>query len=123
YIPLIGAVLIAFFFNRENGNAIKRTALAVAVIDFLVSIPLWIAFDPKRAGVANFQFIERWDWIKSLGVQYHFGIDGIALLLILLTTLTGCIAIYSSFDAINHRQKEYYVLLLLLQTGMIGTFC
>jgi len=123
YIPLIGAVLIAFFFNRENAGAIKRTALAVAVIDFLVSIPLWIAFDPKRAGVSNFQFIERWDWIKSLGVQYHFGVDGIALLLILLTTLTGCIAIYSSFDAINHRQKEYYVLLLLLQTGMIGTFC
>ncbi|MCU1229783.1 MAG: nuoM [Acidobacteria bacterium] len=123
YIPLIGALFIAFFYNRENANAIKRTALAVAVIDFLVSVPLWIAFDAKKAGVENFQFREQWSWIPSLGVQYHFAIDGIALLLILLTTLTGCIAIYSSFDAINHRQKEYYVLLLLLQTGMIGTFC
>ncbi|MEA2274311.1 MAG: NADH-quinone oxidoreductase subunit, partial [Solirubrobacteraceae bacterium] len=119
----IGALFIAFFYNRENANAIKRTALAVAVIDFLVSVPLWIAFDAKKAGVATFQFNEQWSWIPSLGVQYHFAIDGIALLLILLTTLTGCIAIYSSFDAINHRQKEYYVLLLLLQTGMIGTFC
>jgi NADH-quinone oxidoreductase subunit M len=123
YIPLIGAAIIAFFFSNNNPTAIKRTALLVAVIDFLVSIPLWITFDAKRAGAANFQFREDFSWIPSLGVHYTFAIDGIALLLILLTTLTGCIAIYSSFEAIKHRQKEYYVLLLLLQTGMIGTFC
>jgi NADH-quinone oxidoreductase subunit M len=56
-------------------------------------------------------------------VNYDFGIDGIALLLILLTTFMGIIAIVSSYSAIDHRQKEYYILLLLLQTGMIGTFC
>src|ERR1051326_5136664 len=123
YIPLIGALFIVFFINRENSGAIKTAATVIAAIDFILSIPLWLYFDPKKPGVSNFQFTENFDWIPSLGVKYSFGIDGISLLLILLTTLTGLIAIYSSFSAIDHRQKEYYVLILLLQTGMIGTFC
>src|SRR4051794_17436793 len=123
YVPLIGALFIVFFIRRENAAAIKTVATLVAAIDFLLSIPLWLYFDPKKPGLSNFQFMENWEWIPSLGVNYTFGIDGIALLLILLTTLTGLIAIYSSFSAIDHRHKEYYVLLLLLQTGMIGTFC
>jgi NADH-quinone oxidoreductase subunit M len=123
YVPLIGALFIVFFIRRENAAAIKTVATLVAAIDFLLSIPLWLYFDPKRPGLSNFQFMEDWSWIPSLGVNYTFGIDGISLLLILLTTLTGLLAIYSSFSAIDHRHKEYYVLLLLLQTGMIGTFC
>jgi NADH-quinone oxidoreductase subunit M len=123
YIPLIGALLIVFFIRRENAGAIKATATIVAAIDFILSIPLWLYFDPKASGAKMFQFTETFDWIPSLGVKYSFGIDGISLLLILLTTLFGVISIYSSFSAIDHRQKEYYVLLLLLQTGMIGTFC
>ncbi|HEX7152995.1 MAG TPA: NADH-quinone oxidoreductase subunit M [Thermoanaerobaculia bacterium] len=120
FLPLAGAMVLLFLKSAES---IKRTALAVAVIDFLVSIPLWIYFDAKGTGNRLFQFRETADWIPALGVKYSFGIDGIALLLVLMTTFFGCIAIYSSFDAIKHRQKEYYVLLLLLQTGMIGTFC
>jgi NADH-quinone oxidoreductase subunit M len=123
YVPLAGALLIAFFMKKDNPGAIKVTATLVALIDFILSIPLWFYFDPKAAGAHLFQFREVYDWIPAIGVKYSFGIDGIALLLILLTTLTGVIAIYSSFSAIEHRQKEYYILLLLLQTGMIGTFC
>src|SRR5512142_1144532 len=123
YIPLIGALFIVFFVGKERTKAIKYVATIVAAIDFLVSIPLWHYFDPKATGDGMFQFRESFDWIPAIGVKYSFGIDGIALLLILLTTLTGLIAIYSSFGAIDHRQKEYYILLLLLQTGMIGTFC
>ncbi|HEV8433554.1 MAG TPA: NADH-quinone oxidoreductase subunit M [Thermoanaerobaculia bacterium] len=123
YVPLVGAVLIAFFVNKANTGAIKAMATAVAAIDFLLSIPLWLYFDAHGTGSRLFQFREVYDWIPAIGVKYSFGIDGIALLLILLTTLTGLIAIYSSFGAIDHRQKEYYILLLLLQTGMIGTFC
>ena len=123
YVPLIGALLIVFFIRGENTKAIRTFATGVAVVDFLLSVPLWFAFDAKASGGNLFQFRESVDWIPALGVKYSFGIDGIALLLILLTTLTGVIAIYSSYTAITHRQKEYYVLLLLLQTGMIGTFC
>jgi NADH-quinone oxidoreductase subunit M len=123
YLPLVGAIILMFFFGKDNPGGIKRFALGVAIVDFLLSIPLWLYFDKNGTGARLFQFRERFDWIPSLGVDYSFGIDGIALLLILLTTLTGVIAIYSSFAAIDFRQKEYYVLLLMLQTGMIGTFC
>jgi NADH-quinone oxidoreductase subunit M len=120
YIPLAGALALVFLFPKEKTRSIKFFATAVAGLDFAVSLSLWFAFDRGRAG---YQFVERASWIPSLGVEYHFGIDGISLVLLLLTTLIGFIAVYSSFTAIAERQKEYYVLLLLLQTFMIGTFC
>jgi NADH-quinone oxidoreductase subunit M len=123
FVPLIGALWIIFFIRSENAKAIRQTALIFAIIDFLLSVPLWIYFNKKGTGPSLFQFREDIDWIPQLGVRYIMAIDGISLLLILLTTLTGVIAIYSSFSAITHRQKEYYALLLMLQTGMIGTFC
>src|SRR5438093_1766177 len=121
YLPLLGAAFILFFLS--DPRKILYFATMVAAVDFGVSLFLWWYFDPTVGGDRIFQF--RWtrDWIPSLGVKYDFGIDGIALLLILLTTFMGVIAIWSSFSAINFREKEYYVLLLLLQTGMIGTFC
>ena len=90
------------------------------LLGFLVSLPLWFSFD---RGAQGFQFVEKVDWIPSIGVQYFFGVDGISALLILLTTLLGVIAILSSWTAITERVRPYYVFLLLLQTGMIGTFC
>src|SRR6185436_11831129 len=118
YIPLAGALVI-LFFSRRSAGAIRMIATATAVIDFIVSLYLWYAFDPNKL----FQFRETYEWIPSLGVKYDFGIDGISLLLILLTTFMGIIGIVSSYSAIKFREKEYYILLLLLQTGMIGTFC
>ncbi|HKF43550.1 MAG TPA: NADH-quinone oxidoreductase subunit M [Thermoanaerobaculia bacterium] len=120
YIPLVGALLIVFLVPKEKTGTIKMLATVFAGVDLLVSLPLWFAFDRAKAG---YQFQERASWIPSLGVDYHFGIDGISLVLILLTTFVGFIAVYCSYTAIHERQKEYYVLLLLLQTFMIGTFC
>jgi len=122
YLPLIGAILL-LFFSKENVGAIKWFTTIVAGVDFLISIPLWWAFHRGGSGADLFQFRESFSWIPSIGVRYSFGIDGIALLLILLTNLISFIAVYSSFTAIEHRQKEYYVLLLMLQTGMLGVFC
>src|SRR5258708_28486953 len=120
YIPLIGAVIILFFIR--DPRTIRTSAAIVALVDLVASLYLWYAFDPKATGTNIFQF--RWtrSWIDAIGVKYDFGIDGIALLLIILTTFMGLIAIVSSFTSIDNRHKEYYVLLLLLQTGMIGTF-
>jgi len=123
YIPLIGALVIVFFIGKEKAAAIRYTATAFAVLDFVVSLYLWFNFDPKATGSAMWQFRETYSWIPALGVNYDFGIDGIALLLVMLTTFMGIIGVVCSYSAIEHRQKEYYVLLLLLQTGMIGTFC
>jgi NADH-quinone oxidoreductase subunit M len=123
YIPLVGALAIMFFLPKNNGRAIRGAATFFAAVDFLVSIYLWLNFDPKGTGANLFQYRFTTDWIPSLGVKYDFGVDGIAILLIIMTTFMGLVAVISSFTAIDHRQKEYYVLLLLLQTGMIGTFC
>jgi NADH-quinone oxidoreductase subunit M len=119
YLPLVGALAIIFFMNKENGGAIRRFATWVAFLDLLISLPLWFEFD--RAGEL-FQFRESASWIPSIGARYEFGIDGIALLLVLLTTLLGVIAFLSSWSAIKEREKEYYIFMLLLQTGMLGVF-
>jgi len=84
-----------------------------------VSIPLWFKYNPQDP---SFQFVERHTWIPSIGAQYFLGVDGFSALLVLLATLFGSIAILSSWTAITERLKEYYVFLLILQTGMVGAF-
>ncbi|MBW8879417.1 MAG: NADH-quinone oxidoreductase subunit M [Acidobacteria bacterium] len=119
YLPLAGALLIAFGMKSSQGALIRKVATGFVFVDFLLSIPLWFLFD--RNGEL-FQFRESVPWIDSIGVRYEFGIDGIALLLVLLTTLLGVLAFLSSWSAIHDREKEYYIFLLLLQTGMLGVF-
>ncbi len=119
YLPLAGALFIIFGIHRENTRAIRWAATAVAGLDFLLSVPLWFLYRPDGP---EFQFVTRAEWIPKVGVQYLFGVDGFAVLLILLTTLLTFISVYSSFTAITHREKEYYVFLLLLGTGMLGVF-
>jgi NADH-quinone oxidoreductase subunit M len=119
FLPLIGALIIIFAFRREQTQAIKNFAFAVTLIDFLVSLPILLAFD---TGTHQFQFVERARWIDAIGVEYFLGVDGISLLLVFLTTLLGAIAVICSFTAIEEREKEYYFSLLFLQTGMLGVF-
>jgi len=119
YVPLAGALIVIFFLKNDQGSAIRKFATGVAALDFLISLPLWFAF---KSGGDLFQFRESHSWIQSIGVKYEMGIDGIALLLILLTTLLGVLAFLSSWSAIREREKEYYVFMLLLQTGMLGVF-
>jgi len=113
-------LLLPVFGGKGRAGAVRWVANAFGVLGFLVSLPLWFWFDRARGG---FQFEERADWIPSIGVQYLFAVDGISALLILLTTLLGFIAILSSWTAITERVRQYYVFLLLLQTGMLGVFC
>ena len=87
-------------------------------VGFLVSLPLVFQFDRAK----DFQFVEKAPWIPTLGATYHIGIDGLGLLLVMLTTLLGFIAILSSWNAIHERLKEYYAFFLLLQTAMLGVF-
>ncbi|HKI01278.1 MAG TPA: NADH-quinone oxidoreductase subunit M [Thermoanaerobaculia bacterium] len=119
YLPLVGALIIMFGMKGGQAATIRKFATGIVFVDFLLSIPLWFAFD---RGGELFQFRESMPWIESIGVRYEFGIDGIALLLVLLTTLLGVLAFLSSWSAIHTREKEYYIFLLLLQTGMMGVF-
>src|SRR3954470_11427383 len=118
FTPLAGAFIL-LLVSKENENAIRWIANIVAFAGFIVSVPLWFGYD-----VANpdFQFVERATWIPSVGAEYFLGVDGLSTLLILLTTLMGFIAVLSSWTAITERVKEYYIFLLVLQTGMLGAF-
>jgi NADH-quinone oxidoreductase subunit M len=116
--PLAG-MLVLLLIPASQKNAIRLWANFSGLAGFLVSLLLLPRFDAKASG---FQLVERAEWIPSLGVQYLIGIDGISLLLILLTTLIGFVAILSSWNAVENRTKEYYAMLLFQQVGMIGVF-
>jgi NADH-quinone oxidoreductase subunit M len=117
FTPLVG-LLVLLFIPSSNARAIKWFANATAFVGFLVSLPLVFNFDRTK----DFQFVEKASWIPTLGATYHIGIDGLGLLLVMLTTLLGFIAILSSWNAITDRLKEYYCFFLLLQTAMLGVF-
>jgi NADH-quinone oxidoreductase subunit M len=118
FTPLAGA-LVLLLVNKENANAIRWIANVVALIGFVISVPLWFSYNPQSG---DFQFVERLPWIPSIGAEYFLGVDGLSALLILLTTMMGFIAVLSSWTAITERVKEYYIFLLVLQTGMLGAF-
>jgi NADH-quinone oxidoreductase subunit M len=118
FLPLAGAIGL-LFFNKEAKKAIAWYATAVAFLGMLVSFPLFWRYDPAGA---PFQFLASLSWIPSIGASYHVGVDGISILLILLTTILGFLSILSSWTAITERVKEYYVMMLILQTGMLGVF-
>jgi NADH-quinone oxidoreductase subunit M len=118
FTPLAGALVI-LFVNKQNEDAIRWIANVVAFVGFAVSIPLWFWFSPQSP---DYQFMERAPWIPSVGAEYFLGVDGFSTLLILLTTMMGFIAVLSSWAAITERVKEYYIFMLVLQTGMLGAF-
>jgi NADH-quinone oxidoreductase subunit M len=121
YVPLAGAILL-LFFDKEKKDLIAKFATGVAGLGFLVSLPLWFAWESAPKDAFGFRFVQEARWIDSIGAKYVVGVDGISMLLILLTTLLGFVSILSSWTAITERVKEYYVFMLLLQTGMIGVF-
>ena len=116
--PLAG-LLVLLFIPSKSKDLIRIWANLAALAGFLVSLPLVWRF---QTGVPGYQFEERANWIPTLGAHYHLGIDGISLLLVMLTTLMGVVAMLCSWSAIQDRMKEYYAMFLLLQTGMIGVF-
>ena len=118
FLPLAGAVLL-LFLPSARPVLVRWFAFAVSVATFLASIPLWTEFDSAHRGM---QFVERASWVPGLGISYHMGVDGISMLLILMTTFLTAIAILSSFTSITERVKTYMATLLVLETGMIGVF-
>ncbi|OGL52530.1 MAG: NADH-quinone oxidoreductase subunit M [Candidatus Schekmanbacteria bacterium RIFCSPHIGHO2_02_FULL_38_11] len=118
FFPLIGVFFI-LMANRNNLNTIRWFALLTSVINFFFSLHIYNYFDSTTS---NMQFEEFSVWIREWGVNYHVGIDGISLLLVLLTTFITPLAILSSWKAVQEKVKEYMIVLLFLETGMIGVF-
>jgi NADH-quinone oxidoreductase subunit M len=118
YLPLVGAVLL-LFVGRERIGVIRNLAFVSSLASFAASLLLPFNYDQSTAAA---QFVEQVPWIQSIGVTYFFGLDGISLWLVMLTTLLSPIAVLCSYESIKHRAKEYYIFLLILETGMLGVF-
>jgi NADH-quinone oxidoreductase subunit M len=124
FLPLVGA---AFILMARGDEAVvarnaRNIALWTSLIVFALSLVLWIEFDPNTA---DFQFVERSDWVTLGGFQftYHMGIDGISLFFVLLSTLLTLLSIASAWVVIQFRVKEFMVAFLVLETLMVGIFC
>ena len=115
FLPLIGAVVVAVL----PASAARATALVFALLTWVVSLVMLVAFIP---GNPAFQFVETVPWIPDFGIQYKVGADGLAVVLVVLTTTLSWIAILSSFKPIQYRIKEYMISFLVLEVGMIGVF-
>ncbi len=115
FLPLLGAIVV---FSAP-AKAARVVAFLFSLATFAVSLVLWFRFDPQVAGM---QFLARYYWIDDFGITYSVGIDGISLLLVLLTTFMTPIVILGSFTAIQDKIRAYMGLMLLLETGMLGAF-
>ncbi len=118
FLPLAGALLL-LGVPRQRERVLKHLAFGASLLTFLASLALYRDF---QADIPSFQFVERAGWVPSLGIQYLVGVDGISLLLVLLTTFLTAIAILASYTAITAFVKEYLACMLLLETGMLGVF-
>lgn len=116
-LPLLGAAIV-LFIPDENKQAIKQAALITTLVTLAASLPLYFSFIAQP----GFQFEENIPWIPSLGINYHLGIDGISLFIVLLTTLLSVIAVLSSWTAIKQRVKAFMAVLLVMETAMLGVF-
>jgi len=114
-LPLVGALAVL----AAPASRAKHLALAVTVVEFLVSVGLWWAYDP---GVSAMQFRFWAPWIPGFGISYHVALDGISLFMVLLTTFTMPLAVLGSFNYIKERERGFYALMLVLTTGMLGVF-
>jgi len=122
FLPLAGAAFILMIRGEEevvNQNA-KAVALWTAAITFLLSLMIWGNFDNSRS---DFQLVEKSEWLAGLNINYHVGVDGISLFLILLSTLTTLVCIGVSWESVQVRVKEYMVAFLVMETFMVGVFC
>ena len=118
FLPALGAIGLALV-PRQQAAMHRRAGLGITLLTLLVSLPVWTRFDGSSA---DFQFEEVHRWLPTLGVSFHVGVDGISMLLVLLTTFLTPIALASAWHSIEDRVKEFVITLLLLETGMLGVF-
>ncbi len=118
FFPLV-SVGVLLFVDKNNEGLLRNLSTILSLVEFLISVLLFIYFKP---GTYQFQFVERYSWISSFGASYFLGIDGVSLFLIILATLLTTLSLLSSYRYIKEHVKEFVILMLILETFMIGTF-
>lgn len=117
FLPSLGALLLTLFPVRDHTN-LKATVLGVSILTFSLSLGLWFGFEPTD----GYAFVTDVPWVAPLGIGYRVGIDGISLLLVVLTTFLMPITVLAAWNSIDKRVKEFAVSMLVLETGMLGAF-
>lgn len=118
WLPILGGALALMLGNRRP-QAARWLALAVALATFALSIPLFTGFDPTTF---DLQFVERREWVPAYDIQYHLGVDGISIALILLTTLTTVLVLIGAWGSVDKRVNQYVAAFLFLEGLMVGVF-
>ena len=119
-LPIIGTLFL-FFTKDKDGNNLtaKYVSIFTAVVNFLISIYLWISFDQS---ISNFQFVEVRAWIEGF-IDYKVGVDGISILFIILTTFITPLCIISVNNSVKTRLRDFLIAILIMESFMIGVFC
>jgi NADH-quinone oxidoreductase subunit M len=110
--------MVVWLLKPGAERLIRTVATTFALLEVAISLPLWW----RVTADGGFQFVEKIDWIPALGASYHLGVDGISSLLVLLTTVLTAVAMISAYSSVKERSREFFALILALETGMIGTF-
>lgn len=118
FFPLLGVLLLLLWRNASDTN-IKWTAAVTSTITLIISVIVVLSFNQSNPGL---QLKDHLPWIPAWGISYFLAVDGISILMVLLTTIISMLAIISSWSAIETQVKQYYIFMLLLQVGMMGVF-
>src|SRR6185436_13231102 len=120
-LPLVGALVLLFVPGDEEESApvARKIALTVSLLVFAETLLLWSRFN---AGSGDFQFVERHAWIPAFGIEYYVGVDGISLLLLVLTGFLTPLALLGSWESVHKQTKTFCIFVLLLESAMMGVF-
>jgi NADH-quinone oxidoreductase subunit M len=119
-LPIAGAILLFFVrADEEHEPLVRKAALVVSLLVFAETLLLWARFNPASA---DFQFVERYSWIPAFGISYAVGVDGISLLLVVLTGFLTPLALLGSWESVHKNVRAFSVFLLVLESAMIGVF-
>ncbi|MEW6569965.1 MAG: NADH-quinone oxidoreductase subunit M [Nitrospirota bacterium] len=119
FLPVLGSLFI-LIMRRSWELPVKWIALTTSVLTFIVALPLFTDFDKTTH---KMQFVERHSWIQQWNINYYLGVDGISVLLVLLSALSAILCVLISWDSIKTKVKEFYIAILLTTAAMIGVFC
>src|SRR3954453_22242176 len=120
-LPVAGAIMLLFVNGDEERSApmIRKIALIISLLVFAETLLLWMRFN---VGSGDFQFVERHAWIPAFGIEYFVGVDGISLLLLVLTAFLTPLALLGSWESVHKQTKAFCMFVLLLESAMIGVF-
>ncbi len=122
FLPLVGCFFIMLTRGEDEavGKSCRYLALWTTIPTLIVSLFIWVNFDSSRSG---FQMLEQASWVSNVGIKYQLGIDGISMFLIICTALLTPICIFATWKSIKCRVREHMIVLLVLETALIGSFC